>query len=122
MPKISVQVPQRRLNARRRGVEVAPPLLSQSPAPPLGVRPRVRRRLPRLGLEQVPLHVQFQQPPLEGRASRGVGLIARRREGRAFARREGRGGAGQSRRGGLGAYLCGNQPVRRVRFTIISRR
>ena len=119
MPKISVEVPQRGLDARRRGVEVAPPLLSQSPAASLGVGPGVRRCFPRLGLEQVPLHVQFQQPPLEGRASRGVGLIARRREGRAFARREGRGGAGQSRRGGLGAYLCGNQPVRRVHPIIL---
>ena len=61
MPKISVQVPQRRLHARRCGVEVAPPLFAQRPAPPLGVGPRVRRCLPRLGLEQVPLHVQLQQ-------------------------------------------------------------
>ena len=64
MPKISVEVPQRRLDARRRRIQVAPPLLSQSPAAPLGVRPRVRRCLPRLGLEEVLSH-KIQDPKLD---------------------------------------------------------
>ena len=111
MPKISVEVPQRGLDARRRRVEVAAPLLSQSPAAPLGVRPRVRRCLPRLGLEQVPLHVQLQQLSFKRSAPRRVGLVARRREGRAVAGREGRRRAGEPRRRGLGPDL--GRPVAR---------
>ena len=105
MPKISVEVPQRRLDARRRRIQVAPPLLSQSPAAPLGVRPRVRRCLPRLGLEEVPLHVQLQQLSFKRSAPRRVGLIAIRREGCAVTRREGRRRAGEPRRRGLGPDL-----------------
>ena len=85
MPKISVEVPQRGLDARRRGVEVAPPLFAQRPPAPLGIAPGMWRRLPRLGLEQVALHVQFQKLSFKRSAPRGVGLIARRREGRAVA-------------------------------------
>ena len=114
MPKISVEVPQRSLDARRRRIQVAAPLFAQRSPASLGVRPRVRRRLPRLGLEQVALHVQLQQLSFKRGAPRRVGLVARRRERRAFAGREGRRRAGEPRRRGLGPDL--GRPVARGVF------
>ena len=82
------------VRSRSAALTAPPPHPGRAAAPPrnvraaAGVRPRCGGAFRDSAFEQVPLHVQLQQPFSRG-APRRVGLVARRREGRAVAGEKG---------------------------------